>query len=183
MDPSKSPFDDPEFPGKSESAADDASSATAIFGTVSAKPSPSQDDDLLRSLMGGMKASKSPAEPPKSIPSAPPQPSSRTPVAPPSAAPAPAPPAESGGFTQMFQALQKPLAPSASEPSSASGGFTDTFHSQRNPAPQAPATAAASVFTPPGPLPSSKSASDLSSVFKQIVVEKTPSTEKPAPPA
>ena len=57
MDSSKSPFDDPEFPGKSESATGDPSSATAIFGTVSAKPSSQQDDDLLKSLMGAQSRS------------------------------------------------------------------------------------------------------------------------------
>src|SRR5271170_2073984 len=120
MDPSKSPFDDPDFPGKSESATGDASSATAIFGTSSTKAPTSHDDDLLRSLMGGLSASKPSAEPSQSISSAPPQPQPWTPAAPP-AAPAPPHSAGPGGFTEMFQALQSPLATSVSEPSSGAG--------------------------------------------------------------
>ena len=50
MDASKTPFDDPDFPGKSESAAGEPSSATGIFGTVS-RPARPQEDDLLRSLL------------------------------------------------------------------------------------------------------------------------------------
>ena len=56
MDSSKSPFDDPDLHRKSESAASDPSSATAIFGTVSPKPA-QPEDDILKSLLGKSKRS------------------------------------------------------------------------------------------------------------------------------
>ena len=117
MDPSKSPFDDPDFPGKSESATGEPSSATAIFGTVSARPAPPPEDDLLRSLLRNESAPESPirriasgntfSRLPRRSPGLP-VPLRYRPVSnvepPPSTAP--------GGFTEMFQALGTPASPS-----------------------------------------------------------------------
>ncbi len=156
MDSSKSPFDDPEFPGKSESATGDASSATAIFGTVSAKPSSQQDDDLLKSLMGAQSSSSFVAEAPSPTSPAPPQTQPWTPVAPPTPAPQVASSSGPGEFTEIFRAMQNP-APAATPPA----------------APPA-------AYTPPNP--PSKAPADLANVFTQVVVEKTTFTPPPAPP-
>ena len=157
MDSSKSPFDDPEFPGKSESATGDASSATAIFGTVSAKPSSQQDDDLLKSLMGAQSSSSFVAEAPSPTSPAPPQTQPWTPVAPPTPAPQVASSSGPGEFTEIFRAMQSP-APAATPPAS----------SARDGSP------------PPNPPP--KAPADLANVFTQVVVEKTTFTPPPAPP-
>ena len=144
MDSSKSPFDDPDLRRNSESATADASSATGIFGTVSGKPQP-QEDDFLKSLFGNLGGSTTP---PADAP--------RTPAAPPASTPSSTPAASPGGFTDMFQALQ------------GSGS-----------AASAPAAPPAPASTPPNSSPSSPT--DLSSVFTQVVVEK--STFPPPSPA
>ena len=158
MDASKSPFDDPEILGKSESATGDASSATAIFGTVSAKPAPQQDDDLLKSLMGAHSSPSSVAEPPGPTSAEPPQTQPWTPVGPPTPATQVVPSSGPGEFTEIFQALQNPAPASTSTP----------------------AAPPAAAYTPSNALP--KTPADLANVFTQVVVEKTIFTPPPAAP-
>ena len=144
MDSSKSPFDDPDLSGKSESATGDPSSATAIFGTIQGKPAPEQEDDILKSLLKGAGSSPAiPSETPLSAvtPPATPQPSAQT--------------SSPGGFTDIFQSLQS------------SAGVT--------PSPEPPRA-------PASPLGSSSGRpTDLSSVFTQVVVEKTTFSPPPVP--
>ena len=158
MDASKSPFDDPEILGKSESAIGDASSATAIFGTVSAKPAPQQDDDLLKSLMGAHSSPSSVAEPPGPTSAEPPQTQPWTPVGPPTPATQVVPSSGPGEFTEIFQALQNPAPASTSTP----------------------AAPPAAAYTPSNAPP--KTPADLANVFTQVVVEKTIFTPPPAAP-
>src|SRR5215470_9643005 len=146
MDTSKSPFDDPQLPGKGESATSDPSSATGIFGTVSHRPISQQDDDLLKSLMG---AQSSPVPAAESAKPSPPKTSEEQPqtlVVPPTSAPAVAKSDSPGEFTQIFQVPQ-------TLPAQASG---------TTPAPA------------PTPSPvAAKASDDLANVFTQVVVEKT----------
>src|SRR5271170_7253476 len=158
MGASKTPFDDPDFPGKSESATGEPSSATGIFGTVSPQPGQAKEDDLLTSLLRSENAPASPALP---AAQATPPPVSQTQEwslpAPAAPATTPQPSAGPGGFTQMFQALTTP--------------------------PIASSTPAA---TPVAPLPSSvapKPPSDLANLFTKISVEKSSLPEPPVQPA
>ena len=113
MDPSKTPFDEPGFSGKSERAAGEASSATGIFGTVPAASTPPQDDDILQSLMRKPDAPAS-VDATRALPQSSPLPQTAPPamapaVAPPAFAPAatsnPSAPAGPGEFTQILRAL------------------------------------------------------------------------------
>ncbi|HEX3470704.1 MAG TPA: hypothetical protein VHT28_05915 [Silvibacterium sp.] len=167
MDPSKSPFDDPDFPGKSESATSDPSSATAIFGTVSARPAPPQEDDLLRSLLKE-ESTPAPAGAPQAIASPASQTPPWTPAAQSAASPvATQPPSSSspGEFTDMFQALATPA-------SSSTPGVTPGANPGAAPTPPPPASP-----TLQKPLP------DLANVFTQVLVQKSFSHDAPPPPA
>ena len=96
MDSSKSPFDSSNFSGQGESAANESTSATRMFGKITpqATPPPEQDD-LLQSLL---RAEQTPAK--SSLPEAPLPP-------PPQPPPAATPQASGmGSFPQMFQALK-----------------------------------------------------------------------------
>ena len=158
MDPSKSPFDDPDFPSKSESATTEPSSATAIFGTEAARPAQPPEDDLLRSLLRE-ESKPAPADGPQAISS----PGSQTPPWTPANQPAAAP-VSPGGFTDMFRALATPASPSTLGPAS---------EATLGPAPVAPSASQ----TPQKPLP------DLANVFTQVLVQKPFSPDTPAPPA
>ncbi|MGA7316821.1 MAG: hypothetical protein WBX22_22945 [Silvibacterium sp.] len=158
MDPSKSPFDDPDFPSKSESATTEPSSATAIFGTVAARPAQPPEDDLLRSLL---REESKPA--PAGVPQAISSPGSQTPPWTPADQPAAAP-VSPGGFTDMFRALATPASPSTLGPAS---------EATLGAAPVAPSASQA----PQKPLP------DLANVFTQVLVQKPFSPDTPAPPA
>src|SRR5579883_1639849 len=156
MDAPNSPLDDPDFTGKSEAATSEASSATAIFGTVSPKSAPPQDDDLLKSLLNNQSGSPAPAEPKRAAPPLQ-QTQPWTPVVTPAVPQPPQSASNAGGFTEMFQALQNPApAPGA---------------------PPQPTPSPASVFTPSNPKP----ADDLANVFTQVVVEKTAFSPSPPP--
>ena len=151
MDASKSPFDDPEILGKSESATGDASSATAIFGTVSAKPAPQQDDDLLKSLMGAQSSPSSVAEPPGPTSAEPPQTQPWTPVR-------SAHTCNTGRTFEWARGIYGDL-PGAPEPGA---DMTST---------STPAAPPAAAYTPSNAPP--KTPADLANVFTQVVVEKT----------
>ncbi|MBV8631631.1 MAG: hypothetical protein JOZ83_11940 [Silvibacterium sp.] len=129
MDSSKSPVDDPDPHRKVESA-------TAIFGTVPAEPA-APEDDVLKSLLADQSRAAAPAETPWTPVNAP------TPPEPPS------PASSSGGFTDVFQALQNPAKPDPGD-------------------------------LVPGSTPNRPT--DLSSVFTQVVVEKTSFSPPPSSP-
>jgi hypothetical protein len=108
MDSSKSPFDDPDLSGKNESVTGEPSSATAIFGTISAQPVKQEDDDLLRSLLRNESAPSGTASPVQAgtppAPQAPPWSQAVTPIEPQSSS-------NLGGFTETFESLKTPPAP------------------------------------------------------------------------
>jgi hypothetical protein len=156
MDSSKSPFDDPKFPGPDESAGSNPASATGIFGKVTPPPAPStQEDDWLKSLLR--------TETPPDQGSVEATAVTPSPHAPAGIAPASAPPSNNpGSFTQMFEAL----------------GVADARPSKIESAPTSNAESAPPIPATPAP---AKPAADLTSVFTAISVGKSPAFV--APPA
>ena len=119
MEAPKSPFENPDSPGTDQSAGNVPSSATGIFGQVSAAPLRTEDD-LLASLLKKPNPSESnsaaaPAAPDLTVPaagqgtSASPGPAAQSPVT---------PAAAQGEFTRMLQALNSsvPAANSGAKP-------------------------------------------------------------------